>query len=81
MIGNGRGRHEVVVQVGLRRHAQWYRNVIAGGAVELAIGTERLGPHYRELPTRGSSSGPRRLERRNRPLAPDVRRVLSRLLG
>lgn len=51
-IGDDRARHEVFVMVGLARRAQWYRNVIAGGAVELAIASEHFRPDYRELAPR-----------------------------
>jgi len=49
VIGTDRARREVFVMVGLGRRAQWYRNVLAGGAVEIAIARERFRPGYREL--------------------------------
>ncbi|MBV8999820.1 MAG: nitroreductase family deazaflavin-dependent oxidoreductase [Solirubrobacterales bacterium] len=49
VIGDDRARREVFGMVGLGRGAQWYRNVIAGGAVEVAIGMERFRPDFREL--------------------------------
>ncbi|HUA48904.1 MAG TPA: nitroreductase family deazaflavin-dependent oxidoreductase [Solirubrobacteraceae bacterium] len=81
VIGHDRARHEVFVMVGLGRRAQWYRNVIAGGAVELAIGGERFRPDYRELAPAEAAAVFDGYERRNRLLAPIVRAVLSRLVG
>lgn len=81
VIGNDRARHEVFVIVGLGRRAQWYRNVLAGGAVELAIGSERFRPDYRELTPAEAAAVLDDYERRNRLLAPIVRAVLSRLVG
>ena len=81
VIGNDRARHEVFVMVGLGRGAQWYRNVIAGGAVELAIGSERFRPDYRELAPAEAAAILAGYERRNWLLAPIVRAVSSRLVG
>lgn len=81
VIGNDPGRDEVFVMVGLGRHAQWYRNVTAGGAVELAIGRERFRPDYRELAPAEAAAVLEEYERRNRLLASIVRAVLSRLVG
>jgi hypothetical protein len=68
VIGNDRARHEVFVMVGLGRRAQWYRNVIAGGAVELAIASERFRPEYRELAPAEGAAVLDGYERRNRLL-------------
>jgi len=81
VIGHDSSRHEVFVLVGLGRRAQWYRNVIAGGAVELAIGGERFRPDYRELAPAEAAAVLDGYEQRNRLLAPIVRAVLSRLVG
>ena len=81
VIGSDRIRDEVFVMVGLGRRAQWYRNVMAGGAVELAIGSERFRPDYRELTSEEAAAVLEDYERRNRLLAPIVRAVLSRLIG
>jgi len=81
VIGDNRARDEVFVMVGLGRRAQWYRNVTAGGAVELAIGGERFRPNYRELPPGEAAAVLEAYERHNRLLAPIVRVVLSRLVG
>ncbi len=81
VIGNDLPRDEVFVMVGLGRRAQWYRNVIAGGAVELAIGSMRFRPEYRELAPAEAAAVLGDYERRNRVMAPIVRAVLSRLVG
>jgi deazaflavin-dependent oxidoreductase (nitroreductase family) len=81
VIGNDRARHEVFVMVGLGRRAQWYRNVLAGGAVELAIAGEHFRPDYRELAPVEAAAVLGGYERRNRLLASIVRVVLSRLVG
>lgn len=67
--------------VGLGRRAQWYRNVTAGGAVEVAIASERFRPAYRELSRAEAAAVLGDYERRNRPRARIVRAVLSRLVG
>ena len=81
VIGTDRARREVFVMVGLGRRAQWYRNVMAGGAVELAIGSERFRPDFRELAPAQAATVLGDYERRNRLAAPIVRAVLSRLVG
>jgi deazaflavin-dependent oxidoreductase (nitroreductase family) len=81
VIKDDRVQHEVFVMVGLGRRAQWYRNVMAGGAVELVIGSERFRPDYRELAPAEAAAVLADYERRNRLLAPIVQMVLSRLVG
>ena len=81
VIGADRVRGEVFVMVDLGRRAQWYRNVLAGGAVEIAIARERFRPGYRELAPPEAAAVLAGYERRNRLLAPIVRAVLSRLAG
>lgn len=81
VIGSDRARREVFVMAGLGRRAQWYRNVIAGGAVEVAIGSERFRPEFRVLEPSEAAAVVADYERRNRMLAPVVRAVLSRLVG
>ena len=78
VLGHDRAQDEVFVMVGLGRRAQWYRNVIAGGAVELAIGSERFQPDYRELAPAEAAEVLGDYERRNRRLALIVRLVLER---
>ncbi|MEO8969576.1 MAG: nitroreductase family deazaflavin-dependent oxidoreductase [Solirubrobacteraceae bacterium] len=81
VIGTDRIRKEVFVMVGLGRRAQWYRNVQAGGAVEVAIGNERFRPAYRELKPMEAVQAIGDYERRHRLLSPIVRAMLSALIG
>ena len=74
-------RGEAVVMSGWGRRAGWYRNVRAGGAVEVRIGRERFAPGVRELEPEEAVSVLGGYERRNRLAAPVVRAVLSRLAG
>jgi deazaflavin-dependent oxidoreductase (nitroreductase family) len=70
---------EAVVISGFGRKANWYRNVLAGGAEEIQIARERWLPQARALEPREAVNVLADYERRNRLLAPVVRRVLSRL--
>lgn len=81
VIGEDREQHEFFVMAGLGRRAQWYRNVVAGGAVEVAIGSERFRPDYRELGSAEAATILADYERRNRVATPILRMVLSRLVG
>lgn len=81
VIRDDRVQHEVFVMVGLGRRAQWYRNVMAGGAVELVIGSECYRPDYRELAPAEAAAVLADYEYRNRLLTPIVHMVLSRLVG
>ena len=81
VVGTDDARRETFVMVGLGRRAQWYRNVLAGGAVEVAIARERFSPALRELELAEAAAVLGDYERRNRLVAPIVRAVLSRLVG
>jgi deazaflavin-dependent oxidoreductase (nitroreductase family) len=81
VVGENRDAREVIVVAGFGRTAQWYRNLLAGNAVEVAIGHERFAPAYRELRPAEAAAVLAEYERRNRYLAPVVRRVLSWLVG
>jgi deazaflavin-dependent oxidoreductase (nitroreductase family) len=72
---------EAIVMSGLGRDAQWYRNVQAGGAVEVRIGRARWAPAVRVLEPAEAAAAFAGYERRNRWAAPIVRRVISRLAG
>ncbi len=61
--------------------AQWYRNVIAGGAVEVRIAQRRFTPSVRPLGTEEAATVLADYERRHRLLAFVIRPVLSRLSG
>jgi hypothetical protein len=49
VVGETSGHHEVIVVAGFGRSAEWYRNVLADKATEVAIGREPFAPSYREL--------------------------------
>jgi hypothetical protein len=68
-----------VVISGFGRRANWYRNVLADGAVEVEIARESWVPQARALEPEEAVAVLADYERRNRLLAPLVRRVLSRL--
>ena len=72
---------EAVVISGFGRKANWYRNVLGGGAVEVQIARECWLPQARALVTAEAVEVLADYERRNRLLTPVVRRVLSRLAG
>jgi len=76
-----RDRNELVVMSGLGRGSSWFRNVEAGGAVEVRCGNERFRPEVRVLPPEEAAACLAGYERRNRVVSPVVRRVLSRLAG
>jgi deazaflavin-dependent oxidoreductase (nitroreductase family) len=75
------GSEEAVVMSGFGPRSQWYRNVLAGGAVEIQISRRRLRPSARVLPAEEAVAVLADYERRNRLIVPVVRRVLSRLAG
>lgn len=81
VVGEDRVVGEVFVMAGLGRSAQWYRNVRAGHALEIAIGRERFRPSCREPDSAEAANVLAAYERRNRLLAPVLRLVLSRLVG
>jgi hypothetical protein len=81
VIGNDLISGELFVMVGLGRDAQWYRNVIAGGAVEVAVGSRRFRPVFRELALGEAAAVLGEYERRNRLVTPIVRAMLSALVG
>jgi deazaflavin-dependent oxidoreductase (nitroreductase family) len=72
---------EAVVVSGFGPLAQWYRNVLAGGADEIVIGRLRFRPSIRVLERAEAISVLADYERRNRLIAPVIRAVLSRLVG
>jgi hypothetical protein len=74
-------RGEAVVMSGWGRKASWFRNVEAGGAVEVQLGRERFAPEVRVLEPEEAAAVLADYERRNRLAGPVVRAVLSRLAG
>ncbi len=81
VIGTGPCREELLVIAGLGRRADWYRNLLAHPATEVAIGHRRFRPAYRVLDASTAATALADYEQRNRWLMPIVRRVLSRLVG
>jgi deazaflavin-dependent oxidoreductase (nitroreductase family) len=49
VVGTGQAPGEVVVVAGWGRSADWFRNLQAGGGVEVAIGRRRFRPRHRVL--------------------------------
>jgi deazaflavin-dependent oxidoreductase (nitroreductase family) len=81
VIGEDRGTGELMVIAGLGRSAQWYRNLQAHEALEVAIGQQRFRPTHRELDAHEAAKVLAGYEQRNRWLAPVLHRVLSWLVG
>ena len=81
VIATDAATHEMFVLVGQGPQADWYRNLQANPAVELAIGRERYLPDHRVLPAAEAAAVLADYERRTRLVAPVVRRVLSWLVG
>ena len=81
VVGQNRRQNEVIVVAGLGRSAQWYRNLQAHEAVEVAIACERFAPVHRELSANEAATVLADYERRNRYVAPLVHRLLSWLVG
>jgi hypothetical protein len=73
--------HEVIVLAGLGHTAQWYRNLFADNAAEVAIGRERFASMHSELDPPEEAAVLARCERRHRHITPVIRRMLSWLVG
>jgi deazaflavin-dependent oxidoreductase (nitroreductase family) len=74
------GREAVVVS-GLGPGAQWYKNILAGEAIEIQIGRDRFVPIVRRLDTEEAVRTIADYERRNRIIAALVRAGFSALGG
>lgn len=72
---------EVIVIAGLGSSADWYRNIQAHEALEVAIGRRRFRPAHRVLDPAEATAVLADYERRNRWIAPIVHRVLTWLIG
>lgn len=81
VIGTGSAPGEVIVIAGLGRSADWYRNVQAQPAAEVAIVRHRFRPAHRVLELSEAAQVLADYERHNRWATPVVRRVLSWLVG
>ena len=75
------GDREAVVVSGLGPAAQWYKNILAGGAVEVQVGRDRFVPTVRRLDEDEAARTITDYERRNRIIAKLVRAGFSALGG
>ncbi len=73
--------NEAIVISGFGRRSNWYLNVLGGGAQEVAIGRIRFTPQTRVLEAEEAGSVLADYERRNRLVAPLIRRLLAELTG
>lgn len=81
VIGTGPAGDEFLVVAGLGRAADWYRNLRATPAVEVAIGHSRFRPVHRTLDVEEAIAALTDYERRNRWATPVIRRTVSWLVG
>lgn len=72
---------EVVVIAGLGPSADWFRNIQAHPGVEVALARQRFRPVHRMLGEDEAVAVMADYERRNRWVAPLVRRVLTWVVG
>ncbi|MDQ6838102.1 MAG: nitroreductase family deazaflavin-dependent oxidoreductase [Actinomycetota bacterium] len=81
VIATGSAPGEVIVAAGLGREADWYRNLKAQPAVEVAVGRRRFIPVHRILNEAEAAAALADYQRHNRWAMPVVRRMLSWLVG
>lgn len=81
IVGPGRAPGEVVVLAGLGARADWYRNIQAQPAVEVAIGRSVFRSAVRILDPDEAVAVLAGYEHHNRVVAPVIRTVLSWLVG
>lgn len=81
VVGWNPEKREAIVMSGFGPDANWRRNVLAGGAVEVRIAALRFEPRVRSPEREEAVDVVADYERRNRMAAPIVRAVLSRLAG
>jgi hypothetical protein len=81
VVGPGPWPGEVVVMAGFGPSADWLRNIQALPPVQVEIGRDRFRPVARVLEEPEAVAVLADYERRNRLVAPVVRRVLSWLVG
>ncbi len=81
VIGTDRLSGEMFVMSGFGASSDWYRNLLAGGDVEIAVGRSRFRPIHRRLTDLEAEAVLARYERQHRLLAPLLRKVLARLVG
>lgn len=81
VIGTGQAPGEVIVIAGLGPGSDWYRNIVAQPAAEVAIGRSRFAPTHRIVGEPEAVAVLADYERRNRWVAPVVHPMLSWLAG
>lgn len=81
VVGGSAKTGEFIVISGLGSQADWYRNLQANPAVEVAIAARRFKPAHRVLDEAEAVSVIADYERRNRLVTPILRRVLTWLVG
>jgi deazaflavin-dependent oxidoreductase (nitroreductase family) len=79
VVDTDRATGELVVMAGFGRSSDWFRNIQAAPAVEIAINGRRFPPLHRILDEDQAAAALADYERRTRLIAPILRRVLSRL--
>ncbi|MFD2470105.1 nitroreductase family deazaflavin-dependent oxidoreductase [Amycolatopsis silviterrae] len=72
---------EVLAIAGLGPSSDWYRNIQAAPAAEVAIGRRKFVPAHRILGESEAAAALAGYERRNRLLRPVLHPVLSKLVG
>jgi deazaflavin-dependent oxidoreductase (nitroreductase family) len=81
VVGSDRATGELVVMAGFGRSADWFQNLQAAPAAEIAIGCRRFRPQHRILEETEAAAVLDDYEWRNRLITPIVRRLLTRLAG
>lgn len=81
VVGGDVRTGEVIVVAGFGRTADWYRNIQARPALEVAVGRRRFRPVQRQLEAAEVVRVFAEYEHRNRWAMPVIRSVLSRLVG
>jgi deazaflavin-dependent oxidoreductase (nitroreductase family) len=81
VVGSEHETEEIMVMSGFGPSADWFRNLQAAPAVEIAIGRRRFRPQHRILEETEAAGALAGYERRNRLIAPIVRLALGWLAG
>jgi deazaflavin-dependent oxidoreductase (nitroreductase family) len=81
VIGTDTATGEVMAIAGMGSSSDWYRNIQANPAIDLATGRRRFTPAHRTLTEPEAVKVIADYEHRNRWVTPLLRPVLSRLLG
>ncbi len=81
VVDHDRATGAVTVVSGFGRGSDWYRNVRAGGPVEVDLGRGPRRAVPEELPVEEAERVIAGYERRNRVATPVLRRALSAMLG